>query len=176
MRSILLPLARKGGRRRKLGLFAGIRCFMLLGSKYRGLRCGPSVISSADSLTWKQTKGSVTGEQACMASIPVRWTAVFQVQGRWMELAQQGTHASWQGSALEQYSSGVQKAQLPLLLPMSLHLQPLTLAGQNNLSRAHWAWQAKEVKRQGSYLLYLPRKEKRNHGLRRQEEKSFNSN
>lgn len=145
---------------------------MVLGSKHRGLHCGPSVISSADSPAWKQTKGSATGEQACMASIPVRWTAVFQVQARWMQLAQQGTHTSWQGSALEQYSSGVQKAQLLLLLPMSLLLQALTVAGQNYLSRTQWAWHANEVKGQG----YLPGKEKRNHGLKWQEEKSFNNN
>lgn len=92
MRSVLLPLAGKGRKSKKLGLFAGIRRFMILGSKHRGLHCGPSVISSAVSLTGKQTKGSVTREQACMASIPVRWMAVFQGQGRWMQLAQQGTH------------------------------------------------------------------------------------
>jgi len=62
IRNMLFPLAYEGGKRRKLGLSSGIRCFIILGSKHRGLKCGPSVISSADNLPRKQIKASVAGE------------------------------------------------------------------------------------------------------------------
>lgn len=53
IRSILFPLTDRR-EKEKLGLCSGIRCLMILGSRYRGLKWVPSVISSADSLPQKQ--------------------------------------------------------------------------------------------------------------------------